>query len=109
MVLEESICVQFGFFQAALRVSALNRIDSAAIMREIQFTDTQRLFCQSAAGLRVRKSFYRLEQFPFIFSLDDFVLPQDSSEPIGRQSNTRDRGSAGEAPFQCSQQAYSES
>src|SRR6516225_3203151 len=51
-------------------------------MREIVFTDTQRLFCQGAAGLRVRKPLYGIEQFPFIFSRDDLCYPRMLPSPL---------------------------
>src|SRR6516164_8476139 len=51
-------------------------------MREIEFTDTQRLFCQGAAGLRVRKPLYGIEQFPFIFSRDDLCYPRMLPSPL---------------------------
>src|SRR5262245_20249589 len=51
-------------------------------MREIEFTDTQRLFCQSAAGLRVRKPLYCREQFLFIFDPDNFSYPRMLPSPL---------------------------
>src|SRR5262249_46643442 len=58
-------------------------------MGKINITDAQRLLCESASGPRVGQSFHGLEQFLFIFTLDEFCYTRVFPSPLNSRAILR--------------------